>query len=431
MSFVMLNCGLPPAGDSANTNNNTSPSSCGNGIVEGTEACDPGSGGYETATCNNNCTLSACGDSMLNYLAGEQCEDGNALDDGNGCSTTCQFVGDQYEPNDTTGTAKVIPVDGTIQDHGATAAAEPDFFSVTISDLTPVYEFCKRPSLFSGYGDASISLLGTDGITVLQTQSVTATGSRCLFYKFGATGTYFIKILSDGAQMYKFSVVGKPVNTYANTAPVIDLPFYGHTTYNLYHLKAIPGETLTLYSNKVTDDTDYKCSNTALNKVWTLNSQPGAVSFTSNNITPDVAGTYGFTYTVTDNNLWCSGGNLSDAKSGTFTVVDFPPVSPTSLTVNNTATSGSMSTNDQFDWYTVSVFTGNGYTINSAPAGNVETTVFRSTGAFVTLTGTLGSLTFNGPGTETLYIRVSPKLVLGSVAITGYTGGYTVQVTTP
>lgn len=76
---------------------------CGNGVVEGDEACDAGdrNGLYRgdgtgcTAFCSlePNCRVagidgcvSACGDGML--IAPEQCDDGNASD-GDGCSSTC------------------------------------------------------------------------------------------------------------------------------------------------------------------------------------------------------------------------------------------------------------------------------------------------------------------------------------------------------
>jgi len=46
---------------------------CGDGVVEGAEACDDGG---ESATCNADCTAAACGDSIVNMTAGEACDDG-------------------------------------------------------------------------------------------------------------------------------------------------------------------------------------------------------------------------------------------------------------------------------------------------------------------------------------------------------------------
>ena len=56
---------------------------CGNTIVEGSEACD--SGGVQTATCEANCGHPTCGDTIVNHLAGEDC-DGTS-----GCDTSCHF----------------------------------------------------------------------------------------------------------------------------------------------------------------------------------------------------------------------------------------------------------------------------------------------------------------------------------------------------
>ncbi len=61
------------------------PAKCGNGAVEGAEACDDGS---QSATCNHDCTVSACGDGIPNALAGEQCDDGGTAA-GDGCDATC------------------------------------------------------------------------------------------------------------------------------------------------------------------------------------------------------------------------------------------------------------------------------------------------------------------------------------------------------
>jgi cysteine-rich repeat protein len=58
---------------------------CGNGSVEGAEACDDMG---ESATCNDDCTLAECGDGVVNVTAGEECDDGNTVG-GDGCEATC------------------------------------------------------------------------------------------------------------------------------------------------------------------------------------------------------------------------------------------------------------------------------------------------------------------------------------------------------
>ncbi|HHH10924.1 MAG TPA: hypothetical protein ENK23_02470, partial [Sorangium sp.] len=59
---------------------------CGNGVVEGAEACDDG---METATCNVDCTAAACADGVVNKAAGEQCDDGNTAT-GDACDSDCK-----------------------------------------------------------------------------------------------------------------------------------------------------------------------------------------------------------------------------------------------------------------------------------------------------------------------------------------------------
>jgi len=58
---------------------------CGNGIVEGDEACDDSG---DSAACNMDCTAAECGDGYVNRAAGEVCDDGDT-DPGNGCNNLC------------------------------------------------------------------------------------------------------------------------------------------------------------------------------------------------------------------------------------------------------------------------------------------------------------------------------------------------------
>ncbi len=50
----------------------TGSAECGDGQVEGNEACDDAG---ESAMCNDDCTVAACGDGVVNTTAGETCDD--------------------------------------------------------------------------------------------------------------------------------------------------------------------------------------------------------------------------------------------------------------------------------------------------------------------------------------------------------------------
>jgi len=56
---------------------------CGDGVVEGDEACDDAG---ESATCNADCSVSMCGDGIVNVTADEEC------DGGDGCNVSCLAV---------------------------------------------------------------------------------------------------------------------------------------------------------------------------------------------------------------------------------------------------------------------------------------------------------------------------------------------------
>jgi cysteine-rich repeat protein len=59
---------------------------CGDGEVNGPEACD--GGGEQTEECEVGCAEVRCGDGVKNEVAGEACDDGNE-EDGDGCAGDC------------------------------------------------------------------------------------------------------------------------------------------------------------------------------------------------------------------------------------------------------------------------------------------------------------------------------------------------------
>ena len=72
-------------GCSANCQSNET---CGNGVVDPGEQCDPG-GNIFTSTCNPDCTKAHCGDGEVNMPAGEQCDDGNSSNT-DACTNACK-----------------------------------------------------------------------------------------------------------------------------------------------------------------------------------------------------------------------------------------------------------------------------------------------------------------------------------------------------
>jgi cysteine-rich repeat protein len=132
------------------------PSGCGDGVVNGTEECD--GGGSETATCNTNCTTSRCGDSIVNTLAGEQCDDGNQVN-GDGCSSTCQIESTTPPPPVTCGNGTVDT--GEECDDGNTTGC--DGCSATCQNELP--NDCCSDAISVTDGPRSYSNLGatTDG----------------------------------------------------------------------------------------------------------------------------------------------------------------------------------------------------------------------------------------------------------------------------
>ena len=66
---------------------------CGDGVQDPLEECDWGKNNSNTLidACRENCTEPTCGDGVVD--SNEACDDGNRIDDGNGCSETCERVG--------------------------------------------------------------------------------------------------------------------------------------------------------------------------------------------------------------------------------------------------------------------------------------------------------------------------------------------------
>ncbi len=63
---------------------------CGNGRVEGQEACDDGNTVNNDA-CSNSCTIAVCGDGIIQPGLGETCDDGNTVST-DLCTSLCKSV---------------------------------------------------------------------------------------------------------------------------------------------------------------------------------------------------------------------------------------------------------------------------------------------------------------------------------------------------
>jgi cysteine-rich repeat protein len=76
-------------GESATCNIDCTAPHCGDGLrnTAAGEACDTV---RDTPSCDDDCTLPVCGDHHVNKVL-EDCDDGNATDDGNGCDANCKF----------------------------------------------------------------------------------------------------------------------------------------------------------------------------------------------------------------------------------------------------------------------------------------------------------------------------------------------------
>jgi alpha-tubulin suppressor-like RCC1 family protein len=93
LGCIMLwaGCG-DPGGGPANQNANQVLGICGNGVIEGAEACDDGAANSDLAVdgCRTNCVAARCGDGVQD--TGEACDDGaaNSATTPNACRPTCE-----------------------------------------------------------------------------------------------------------------------------------------------------------------------------------------------------------------------------------------------------------------------------------------------------------------------------------------------------
>ncbi len=69
------------------------PNACGNGVIDGAEACDLGLENDDEGVCTLSCRATSCGDGIVQHRRGEACDEGAAnADRFAACSTVCQEV---------------------------------------------------------------------------------------------------------------------------------------------------------------------------------------------------------------------------------------------------------------------------------------------------------------------------------------------------
>ena len=128
---------------------------CGDGLVEGAEACDDGG---ESATCDANCTLAQCGDGTLNLTAGEECE----LPGRDCCDASCHF-----EPSGTTCRDDDDPcTDDTCVENECVHTPQSGCGVFGYLDIKP--GSCPNPVNPRSNGVVSIAIVGSSSFDVTQ-----------------------------------------------------------------------------------------------------------------------------------------------------------------------------------------------------------------------------------------------------------------------
>ncbi len=130
-------------GESETTTDATQPAMCGNGIIEGDEACDDGlmANGPGQA-CSWTCEVAACGDGDLQVSNAEACDHGalNVAQPGyEQCSTTCErggYCGDGIVQPEGGEQCEPTPKPGDVDNCAAMCRHKPRFIFLTSTIYT-------------------------------------------------------------------------------------------------------------------------------------------------------------------------------------------------------------------------------------------------------------------------------------------------------
>jgi cysteine-rich repeat protein len=107
--------------------------SCGDGVVQGEEACDFGAANSDTepGACRNDCTEPACGDAVVD--PGEECDDANPWG-GDGCTPGCLAEAGTLEIEENDAPESAQPLDLPAIVHGSLRRDDRDCFAVTVPE---------------------------------------------------------------------------------------------------------------------------------------------------------------------------------------------------------------------------------------------------------------------------------------------------------
>ena len=147
---------------------------CGNGVIEGGEACDDGADNSDSDpdACRSTCTLPSCGDGVAD--SDESCDDSNGVG-GDGCTPLCTVEDGELElePNDSPDEAQQLEGDLV---YGYLAEADVDCFVVELGDCAAfgarMVDECPVPATLTLYhpdGSAlAVGSPGEDGCALLE-----------------------------------------------------------------------------------------------------------------------------------------------------------------------------------------------------------------------------------------------------------------------
>ncbi|XXX77058.1 DVUA0089 family protein [Sorangium sp. So ce134] len=169
---------------------------CGDGVVEGAEACDGGEG------CSPECArIPVCGDGVVD--GAETCDDGDA-ESGDGCSAACELEGTlpEIEPNDAPdqATAAQATATGALFTASIYPQGEIDYFAIDVpgvADLEVETFDTAGPSSCREI-DTVIRLLSPDGALMAEDDDGGEEACSRILAAIPAPGTYLVRVEDYG-----------------------------------------------------------------------------------------------------------------------------------------------------------------------------------------------------------------------------------------